>query len=250
MTRCRSPWSRTETAGRDFTALLEGGGTATATGTVRDLLAGTYWARSDTAKLSSPTTTAWRWRGPTSSHPLRCGQRTIPRRGDPEQGPDAAHRDGWRADVARRRVDPAGPYADLRRQLDERPPRIKAVLFSSEKGTTQARPEDYERLLRIADKLAELSDEELAEYAERTTKTANDVAAFEASVDAWVAELTKRRATDLEADQASAALAQMDSVYNMYRGWLTGLLMGAPPSWIADWEALPVSALRRPLRAA
>ena len=228
----------------DFTALLEGGGTATATGTVRDLPAGTYWARSDTAKLI-----------------LTYDDGTAMARADFFNIPSGAANERFLAAVTRSKArmrltvtggaptspggesTPAGPYADLRRQLDELPPRIKAVLFSSEKGTTQARPEDYERLLRIADKLAELSDEELAEYAERTTKTANDVAAFEASVDAWVAELTKRRATDLEADQASAALAQMDSVYNMYRGWLTGLLMGAPPSWIADWEALPVSAL-------
>jgi hypothetical protein len=29
----------------------------------------------------------------------------------------------------------------------------------------------------------------------------------------------------------------------MYRSWQNGLLMGDPPSWIADWEALPVNAI-------
>ena len=138
---------------------------------------------------------------------------------------------------------PADPYAGLRHQLDELPQRIKSVLFSSEAGSIPTRPEDYERLLRIAAKLAELSDEELAEYAERTAQTTTDVGAFESSVNAWVAQLRQRRATGLEADQASAALAGMDSIYAMYRSWQTGLLMGAPPSWIADWEALPVSGL-------
>jgi hypothetical protein len=228
----------------DFTALLEGGGTATATGTVRDLPAGTYWARSGTAGLT-----------------LTHDDGTPMAQADFFDVPVAAANDRFVMAVTRSKTRmrltvttgaptspggesaPVGPYADLRRQLDELPPRIKAVLFSSEKGATPASPEDYGRLLRIADKLAELSDEELAEYAERTTKTAFGIAAFEESVDAWVTELTKRRATDLEADRASTALAGMDSVYGMYRGWLNGLLMGGPPSWIADWEALPVSAL-------
>jgi hypothetical protein len=229
----------------DFTALLEGGGTATATGTVHDLPAGTYWARPDTAGqliLTHDDGTPMAQADFFTIPPAEANGRFV----------IAVTRSQTRMRLtvtAGAPTSPGGkstpvdPYADLRRQLDELPPRIKAVLFSSGKGTTRARPEDYERLLRIADKLAELSEEELAEYAERTTETAPDVAAFEASVDAWVAELTKRRATDLEADKATAALARMDSVYHMYRSWMTGLLMGGPPSWIADWEALPVNAL-------
>ncbi len=98
-------------------------------------------------------------------------------------------------------------------------------------------------MLRIADKLAALSDAELAEYAERTTGGTTNTLDFEASIDAWIAALERRAETHEEADEATSALLGMDAIYEMYRAWGHGLLMGDPPGWIAQWEALPAEEL-------
>jgi len=43
-------------------------------------------------------------------------------------------------------------------------------------------------------------------------------------------------------DEATQALVGMDAVYDMYSSWQTNMLIG-PPSWIYEWEALPVARL-------
>ncbi|WP_179788470.1 eCIS core domain-containing protein [Actinopolymorpha rutila] len=222
-----------------FTATLEGGGTATAGGTCRDLPAGAYWAQMRTATLilthddGSPMP-----RSDLTFVPDNAGNRAflraVTRTTDPMRftvtATAAASGGGGGATAP-------DQYADQRRQLDELPDRIRAVLFSSDTHATPPRPEDYTTLLRIAAKLATLTEEELAEYAERTTRDTTDATAFESSVDAFVARMEARRATLREADDATAALTGMDQVYEMYRSWQAGLLMGGPPSWIAGWEA-------------
>ena len=229
----------------DFTAVLEGGGSASATGTVRDLPAGDYWVRMATAQLivtqddGTAMARADFFTIPSSAANARflaaVTRSTSRMRLTVSAGAPASPGGGAPA--------PVDPVDELRRQLDALPPRIKAVLFGDGDSGPPARPEDYERLLRIADRLAELTDEELAEYADRTTRSTSDLSTFEDSIDAWFDQLQRRRATEREADEASAALTGMDEIYAMYRSWQTGLLMGSPPSWIGEWEALPVSAL-------
>ena len=133
-------------------------------------------------------------------------------------------------------------HALQRQQLQDLPERIRNFLFTEGSDGT-ADPEDYATLLRIAQSIADLSDYELAEYRARTTSGTSSVAEFEESVNRWLAQLSHRRTSERNLDEATQDLFGLDAIYEMYRSWQLGMLMGAPPSWIAEWEAMPTSAL-------
>lgn len=237
-----------------LTAELEGGGTSTASGTAQGIGAGDYWVSIRPGRLSishddgTPLDPMTFFTVPWSTANAAF-LRAVSRRADRVRlvvtavaAPAAAGGGGGTG------TGPGGggttdPYADDRRRIAALPDRIKAVLFSSSADATPTAPEDLAVLLRIAEKLGDLTDEELADYGERTTSSTSDVHAFEDSIDQWITQVRARRERATESDNATAALFGMDAVYQMYRSWLTGLLMGDPPSWIADWEALPVEQL-------
>jgi hypothetical protein len=230
-----------------FRAEVEGVGTVTGTGTVTNLTPGEYRVRTSgagevtvTAADGSVVPRSSRFFIPSTeaNAPLirACSrvQTPIPMRvvGDPAGAVP-------RAGTAEADAATAGT-GDAHGAVDALPDRLRNFLF---RRGGPPRPEDFPILLRIAQRVAHLSDAELADYHERTTGGTPSAATFEADVGRWLAQLEERRRTARAQDEATQALFGLDAIYDMYRGWQTGLLMGGPPSWIHEWEALPVSAL-------
>lgn len=113
--------------------------------------------------------------------------------------------------------DPASPAtaSTPEQEVGLLPERVRRVLFSST-ATHQVQPSDYPILLRIGQKLVELSPSELEAYQARTTSTTSDLSVFEASVDRYLAEVHQRRQLQLEAEQLKQQLFGLDSVYGQY----------------------------------
>jgi hypothetical protein len=129
-----------------------------------------------------------------------------------------------------------------REAVESLPDRVKAVFFSDKGPATNKA--DYPALLRIGQKLARLSDAELAEYRARTTTRTSDIKSFEKSVDAWIAQLAKRRVTDAQAEEATAAFIGQERLWAVYEQWM--VVMVGWSDWgpkIYEWEPLPLSAL-------
>jgi hypothetical protein len=229
-----------------FRAEVEGVGTVTGTGTATNLAPAEYRVRTSgagevtvtavdgsvvprTSRFFIPSTEA-------NARLIRAFSRVrtpIPMRvvGDPATAQAGSARGGT-AETG---------TGDARGAVDALPERLRNFLFRP--GGPPPRPEDYPILLRIAQRVAHLSDAELADYHERTTGGTPSAAAFEADVARWLAQLEERGRTARAQDEAAQALFGLDEIYDMYRSWQTGLLMGGPPSWIYEWEALPASQL-------
>jgi hypothetical protein len=69
------------------------------------------------------------------------------------------------------------------------------------------------------------------------------VSAFESSVERFIEQRKTEQRAAAEQDEATQALSNMDAVYEMYRVYQRYLYMMSEPDYIAQWEALPVSAL-------
>lgn len=227
-----------------FSAEVDGGATVTASGTVTELQPGEYQVqmtgtqmiirRPDDTVVPSTSRFDIPWSQANAALLRALGGATsrIPMR--VVSGPAPAAGGGG---------EPPAPGSDeaRRRELSALPERVRNFLFAP--GGSPTRPEDYAALLRIAHSISDLSEEELAAFRARTTGSTSDVADFEASVNRWLTQLRAQRTADRDLDKSTQALYGLDQVYTMYQSWQTGLLMGSPPSWIAEWEALPVSAL-------
>lgn len=118
-----------------------------------------------------------------------------------------------------------------RQAIDALPANIRALLFS-ETATRRLQPRDYEAVLRIANKLLQLSDSELEAYRARTTSRTSDLSTFEASIDRYIAEVQERRAAVEEREQAKRELYGLEEVYRRYRQYRS-LLSGSTGSAIA-----------------
>jgi len=105
-----------------------------------------------------------------------------------------------------------------RREIDALPARIRDFLFTA--GETRvAGPADYAVILRLASKLALLSDAELAGYKAKVTTRTTDWAEFEASVDRHLAEVARSAAAGATVEHARTALYGMDRLYALYKAW-------------------------------
>lgn len=227
-----------------FSAQTEAGRTVTASGSVTELQPGEYRVRSSGGSMVISTATGtvvprttrfdipWSQANAALIRALAGATSAIP-----------MHVQGGTVPAATGGGEAAAPSEDelMQRQLDALPERIRNFLFTP--GGATVRPEDRPALLRIAERIANLSDAELAEFRARTVGGTASVLEFEQSVNRWLTELRARRGGERELDEASMALFGLDEIYEMYRGWQRGLLMGGPPSWIAEWERLPTSAL-------
>jgi hypothetical protein len=128
-------------------------------------------------------------------------------------------------DPARSRGDRAmAPYwmalrDDLvrqRQEIDALPPEIHDIIFQP--GATRAlQPADYATVLRIAARLSTLRPAEIADYANRTTASTGDLAAFEASVERYVAEREARAAAAEARELQMRDLYGLEPLYRRYR---------------------------------
>jgi hypothetical protein len=113
-----------------------------------------------------------------------------------------------------------------RQAIEALPPQLKAFLFS-ETATTTVRPEDYQTVLRIAQKLSDMTPAELAEYKSRTNTTTSDLGVFEGAIDRYRAERQARAEITEERAKVSTKLAALDDVYRQYRAYKSSLTRSA-----------------------
>jgi len=138
--------------------------------------------------------------------------------------------------------DSSGAASSLRQQLDALPQRLRDFLFSA--TGPAVRPEDIPTLLRIADAVSDLSDDELLEYRARVVGTTTDVSVFERGVTAWLAEVRQRHAAIAEEQTAANQLYGQEALYDLYLNWLRATSnIGALPQ-LAAYEATPFASLR------
>ena len=108
-----------------------------------------------------------------------------------------------------------------RRDISELPTEIRDFIFSETGRAIQ--PSDYEKILRIARKLMEMSDEERQSYLQRTNARTSDLTVFESSLDRYMAELRQRQAAALERERTKGNLLGLDAVYREYRAYMSML---------------------------
>ncbi|MFL6105516.1 MAG: DUF4157 domain-containing protein, partial [Marmoricola sp.] len=230
--------------GASFTGTLEGGGTVAAGGTVQALPAGSYWARRTAMTLMLTQD--------DGSPMAQLNYLNVPPSPSNAAFLDAAARTNGRIrlEVTTGAAEPGSsgnapdPDADLRRQLNDLPDRIKAVLFGGGPGDDRPAPEHLRTLLRIAALLADLTDDELAEYADRTTEAATDPAGMERSVTAWIAQLHHRQEVEESVDTAMANLLGLDAVYDHYVEWCGRInMMRGDTGPVQQWEGIPTAQL-------
>jgi hypothetical protein len=106
-----------------------------------------------------------------------------------------------------------------KRKLDALPPEIRKLLLNNNAGSP-IKPGDFQHVLRIASKLAELSPAELAEYKSRVAGRAEDWSDFEASVDRFISEHQEREALEKEVLKLETWLYDLKPLYERYRAHL------------------------------
>jgi hypothetical protein len=107
----------------------------------------------------------------------------------------------------------------LRQAISNLPERIREFIFS-ETSTCAIQSSDYPAILRIAEKLMQLSDSELESYRARTIGTTRGLATFETSVDRYIAEVHQRRESVLERERTKLRLYGLDEVYHQYERYI------------------------------
>ena len=206
-----------------FTVLSDEGESLSANGRARGLSPGEYRVIFDTTRRTMnilapdlteiPETSCARIHMPYRSHILRLLRAVevpIPlevrsgeiRGGTAERG---------------QTTEPSGATR-LRQVISNLPERIRNFLFN-QTSTSDIQPSDYPIILRIADKLMELSDSELMAYRTRTTTMTSDLTIFEASVDRYIAEMRQRREALLERERTKLRLYGLDEVYRQYKSY-------------------------------
>jgi len=105
-----------------------------------------------------------------------------------------------------------------RQAIEALPEEIREFIFGQ--GGRQIQPGDYAAVLRIAQKLMEMTSSERQSYLERTTGRTSDLATFEAALDRYRDELRRRQEATAERERTKTALLGLDEVYRLYREWL------------------------------
>ncbi len=244
-----------ESGAAQYELEIEEGAAVTGSGTATGLPAGEYRVRLGGADLMHmpitradgsplPTSTGFTVTIPPAvARRLREAHGTIPLSVSPLTAPPSTAPAGGSDGTG---AAPASPQ----QALDALPPRLRAFLFSANGPHTRA--EDIPTLLRIARAIADLSDEELAEYRDRSVRPTTYVDGFERGVMAWLAEVRARRAATVEEQTASSRLYGLKPLYELYAQWQWGSNAGGgfvptaispPADELARYEATPFASL-------
>lgn len=126
----------------------------------------------------------------------------------------------FRAHIVGIRSEYLGQPADIRRQLYEMiSPEARAFLFrKGAKGILE--PSDFLTALRVASKIADLTEAERAEYLARVTGQTNDWSLFERAVDLYVTEREDRGEAGEEREDAKTELFGADELYSAYHSYI------------------------------
>ena len=103
-----------------------------------------------------------------------------------------------------------------RKDVEALPAPIKDFIFT-EDAPQSVEPKDYATVLRIAEKLTALSEAELADYKSKVIGETTDWSRFEASVDRYLAERARRRASLEEREKIKTRLFGMKTLYAKYK---------------------------------
>lgn len=112
-----------------------------------------------------------------------------------------------------------------RKAIEDLPEEIKKFLFKQTGRKMQ--PGDFATILRLADKLMQLTPAERQSYLDKTTGRTEDPAVFEAALDRYMGELIERREASEERERTKASLLGLDDVYRQYRDYMSMLKTSA-----------------------
>lgn len=128
----------------------------------------------------------------------------------------------FRASVVSARQQYFSHGESLNRQLYELiPPEARAFMFATD-GTGALEPNDFMTALRIANRIADFTDAERAEYLARVVGRANDWEAFERAIDAFATEREERGLAADRREDTKTELFGTDALYRAYKTY-TGL---------------------------
>jgi hypothetical protein len=105
-----------------------------------------------------------------------------------------------------------------RGEIDALPPRVRKFLFTEDAPRT-VEPKDYATVLRIAQKLANLSDSELEDYKLKVNEETTEWGAFESSIDRYVAARAQREGELRDRETKKTRIYGLDQVYQLYKSW-------------------------------
>lgn len=103
-----------------------------------------------------------------------------------------------------------------RRKIDALPQDIKNVLFSGGGHAPQITPENYSQILRIAQKLTELSPAERQDYLARVNAETSSWDALESAVNSHIEFLAQREKESGENETAAKPLLGAENLYTLY----------------------------------
>jgi hypothetical protein len=105
-----------------------------------------------------------------------------------------------------------------RAYLGNLPPQVAALIKVGIKGRPLT-PADYDRLFRIAKRIEGMPPGLASDYASKITASTDDLATFEAALNAYATEMTARGKQDEERQAVQLKLAGLEGLYQTYRGW-------------------------------
>ena len=106
--------------------------------------------------------------------------------------------------------------------IDTLPENIQKFIFD-EKDINSLTPDEYDKVLRIASKVANLTQAELNEYKSRVSAKTNDWTVYEASLDRFIQERQEREKTVKEKNEIETRFYGLDDLYKRYKSY-TSLL--------------------------
>lgn len=105
-----------------------------------------------------------------------------------------------------------------RKTIHDLPPNIKKFLFT-EGAPRRIRPQEYATALRIAEKLANLTDQDLDDYKSKTTAVTDDWASFEKSIDDYSREAQYRHSEAEYREWKKTAIYGLEDLFHQYTRW-------------------------------
>lgn len=100
-----------------------------------------------------------------------------------------------------------------KRRIESLPQDIKDVIFAGGPDAPVLTPDNYDDVLRIADKLSKISPEDRQDYLARVNASATSLAELESSVDAYLEFREQRKKEADEIDDAAAPLLGAENLY-------------------------------------
>ena len=120
-------------------------------------------------------------------------------------------------------------HSQLQR-IQSLPPAVRAILFAGDKGATPVSREDYPKVLALADRLQQLTPEQLADYRDTVNADTTSFDEMNRSLDRYLAGQQRQEDMHAATDAAAAPLIGAEDLYDLYKKYES-----------AEYEAQPHS---------